>query len=591
MTDDHWRWGARRALVVAFAAALTVTGCSSEEPEPPSSASEAPAGTGVSAVLGAKAKSAPPFGKGGAAKSYVPTGEIVADSGFRPGTDGFAFPNYGAVEGVQDMLPGNVEKLFGSQVCVSGSGADCVLTPAADKWMTSVNGDMGGGHCMGFSVAALRLYAETLKNEDFGEPATHDLELEENEELQSTIAESWVYQILPPVKKATFTGTPTEVVTELVKRLDAGKDTYTLGFYKRDGNGGHAMTPIAVEDKGDGKMAIIVYDNNYPDTLQAMEIDTEADTYRYIGAPNPDQEPDVYDGDAETIPLEIIPTTPGETKQACPFCDDELVEEDGSKGTVLAASERFTELSLTGDNANHPHLLLSTEDGKRTGIVDGKLLQEIPGVQVVRQWSDDPSVGGPEPRFRVPLGTSFNVTIDGTDLTKTSKDIFLNLTGDGKVISAEDFSMEPGQVDELFVAAGKAVNLVYTTGAADGSVPTFFAGVDEKEASYTLGATAVGLKKDSVVGFTILQDQGQLLFDLSDAKGDDGEASVVAVVGRLDSSAQEQVWLAKGLEVDTDKREDVYLNYKEQELEAGKPITLEVGPEDGPFREVRAAFQ
>ena len=582
------RWGAR-ALTLVCAASLALAGCSSTDPSEPAAAT-----TGsVAEVLGAKSASAGAPGEsgGGDAESYVPTGDIVADSGFRPDADGFSFANYGNDGGPQNMLPGNVERLFGTQVCISGSGEDCVLTPAAQSWMDTENENMAGGHCMGFSVASLRLYAETLTTEDFGGEVTHDLELMDNIALQSTVAESFVYQGLQSVLDQQFTGTPTEVVEKLIELLDAGEDTYTLGFYKRDGSGGHAMTPFAVEDKGNGQMAILVYDNNYPDTIQAMEIDTNANTFRYVGAPNPDVEPDVYDGDATTIPLELIPTTPGEAEQGCPFCDAELVEQGEGKGSVLSAADRYTEISLTGDPANHPRLLLTTDDGSQAGFVDGRLVQDIPGVQVVRQWADDPSLGGPEPKFRIPAGTSVNVTIDGSDLTQTSEDLNLNFSGDGKVISAEDFSMEPGQVDEMYVAAGDTVNIVYTTNAEDGVAPTFFAGVDEQDASYTLGATAVGLEKGSQLGFVILQDSGQVLFDTSDATGADGTVTVIAVIGKLDESAVEQVWLAGEILVDTTAREDVYLNYKDQELTAGQPITLEVGPEDGPYRLVEAAFQ
>ena len=59
----------------------------------------------------------------GSAQSYVPTGTIVADSGFRPGRDGFAFENYGNDAGPVNLTPANVEDLFGAQVCQTGTGA------------------------------------------------------------------------------------------------------------------------------------------------------------------------------------------------------------------------------------------------------------------------------------------------------------------------------------------------------------------------------------------------------------------------------------------------------------------------------------
>ena len=96
----------------------------------------------------------------GDAAAYEPTGDVVADSGFRPWVDGFGFENYGNDVGPQNMTPAEVEDIFGSQVCASGTGADCELIPTAAKWMEVENERMAGGHCMGFPVTANQFYAQ-----------------------------------------------------------------------------------------------------------------------------------------------------------------------------------------------------------------------------------------------------------------------------------------------------------------------------------------------------------------------------------------------------------------------------------------------
>ncbi|MCW3039055.1 MAG: hypothetical protein JWM31_960, partial [Solirubrobacterales bacterium] len=58
----------------------------------------------------------------GNAESYTPTGDIVADSGFRPDVDGFGFENYGNDAGPVNLRAANVEHLFGDQVCAIGTG-------------------------------------------------------------------------------------------------------------------------------------------------------------------------------------------------------------------------------------------------------------------------------------------------------------------------------------------------------------------------------------------------------------------------------------------------------------------------------------
>ena len=594
MPDTNGRRRTAWALSALCAVMLALAGCGGDDaPE------SGDAGTKAAPEVAERVEAAAPLTGAGAGdgegESYVPEGELVADSGFRPGVDGFSFPNYGNDVEPQNLTPANVEALFGEQVCVSGTGEDCVLIPAGQKWMDDENETMGGGHCMGFSVASLRMFADTLEPSDFGAEITNELELQDNNALQATIAESFVYQSIPSIADKSLQGPPSAILDAVIKSLNEGKDFFTLGFYKADGTGGHAVTPLAVEDKGDGQYALLIYDNNYPDTLRAFEIDKNANTFKYNGSPNPDVEPDLYEGGADTPPMVLFPTLVGENLQPCPFCDGELIEEGAEEtvGSVPAEGEQYAEIALVGETDNHPHLILSdTEDeSKQTGIIDGKLVEDIEGVEVVEQFNDDPSAGVPEPKFRVPVGMDVAVTIDGTDLKKKAKGVSVNYTADGKVIEVEDITIDKGQQDTMFVTAD-SYTIVYETNNEDGDAPSFFAGVDEKDASYTLGATVVGVEPGSLLGLSILQDAGQVLFDTSDAKAaDGGAASVILAIEKLDESGEEQVWLAEDLEVDTGAKEDSYLNYKEQELTPGEPIDIEVGPEDGPFRTVEAAFQ
>ena len=74
----------------------------------------------------------------GTTAGYEPTGDIVADSGFRPWVDGFGFENYGNDAGPENMVAGNVEDIFGTQVCADGRREhrrDCELTrPPPSGW-------------------------------------------------------------------------------------------------------------------------------------------------------------------------------------------------------------------------------------------------------------------------------------------------------------------------------------------------------------------------------------------------------------------------------------------------------------------------
>jgi len=63
--------------------------------------------------------------------SYEPSGDIVADNGFRPDTNGFGVENYGNC-GQQNLTPAAMSGRFGDQtVRLNGSGPGCQLDPAA----------------------------------------------------------------------------------------------------------------------------------------------------------------------------------------------------------------------------------------------------------------------------------------------------------------------------------------------------------------------------------------------------------------------------------------------------------------------------
>ncbi|MBI4675175.1 MAG: hypothetical protein HY741_26335 [Chloroflexi bacterium] len=93
-----------------------------------------------------------------------PSGEIVADLGFRPEANGFPFENYGSDKPYTNLTPDEMRRLFGdAQVCASTEGGQCILHPQVEQMMKQWNDGMAGGHCYGFSVAALRLYTNEIR--------------------------------------------------------------------------------------------------------------------------------------------------------------------------------------------------------------------------------------------------------------------------------------------------------------------------------------------------------------------------------------------------------------------------------------------
>jgi hypothetical protein len=516
-----------------------------------------------------KAKSA---AAGGEAESYVPEGELVADNGFRPETDGFAFENYGNDAGPQNLTPANMEALFGDQVCLSGTGEECELIPAAEEWMDNQNEGMAGGHCEGFSITALRMFNESLDPADFGADVPADLEIVGNNPLQSTIAEDFVYQFLPPIVENRVSGTPSEVLDKLREALDSGEEYYTLGIYKADGSAGHAITPFAIEDRGDGQFAILVYDNNFPGLTRAVDVDTNEDSWHYVSGTNPDDLGEVYEGNAETQTLELDPSTPGEELQPCPFCSGEEAGGEGEeKGSLPPEDEQYTELTLGGDPANHPHLVFTDDEGRRTGIVGGRLLREIPDVEVVKTFATQNWQGAPEPRYRLPEGSEYTISVDGTDLDKPAT-TNVDLVGNGLVIEIEDIEIAPGQRDEMALPGGYGIT--YQSNGEEGVAPNFFAGLEEDDAAYNFAASAVGLEPGSTISLLVEQEEKVVILDSLGSEGQDGENPIFILnLTKADAEGNVFQWQNDELELDGPAEEKAGFEYDESP-EPGKPLPV-----------------
>jgi hypothetical protein len=430
-------------------------------------------------------------GSAGPAQSYVPTGKIVADSGFRPQANGFAFENYGNDAGPVNMTPANVEDMFGSQVCLPGtSGSNCNLIPSAKLWLQRINASMANGHCYGFSVSALRFFTHNLDPSAYGASPTFQLPIQGNTTLQSLIAEDFAYQDLQSVRKNAIVGTPTQVLNALVQALNSGKDAYTLAIIKADGSGGHAITPIAVEDKGGGRAAIIVYDNNFPGILRAVQVDTGSNTWTYVGGINPSQTGEIYRGDAQTQSMLLFPTKPGEGTQPCPFCP----AKQAAPGSTVLDQLHFIEVALVGSGAEHPHLVFADDQGRQTGFVGGRLLQQVPGIQVVQNYSVQNWNSSPEPVFHLPLGhPAYHVTVDGTSLTKPIE-TSIQVNGAGVAFYIRQIRMAPGQRDTLLLPA-KNLAVSYATTShfpATAIIQAAFADIDHRYNKARLIVLTVG---------------------------------------------------------------------------------------------------
>jgi hypothetical protein len=437
--------------------------------------------------------------------AVAPAGTIVADNGFRPDPNGFSFQNYGDEEGYQNLNAAELERIYGPGVCLPGSGR-CVLTPIARTFMQAYNEGSADGHCFGFATLSELIYGGYLPRfgysavSAFGQGATTTFQLgiESNPLLQRSIARAFNFQNLASIDEATVIGTPKQILAKLLGgALDPKqKEIWTFEIFQYGFKAGHAITPYAVEDMGNGLYEVHVYDNNWPgDDTRRLQINTKTNTWSYYAAINPGFPQAQYEGNAKSQSLRLAPVTPGLGVQPCPFCV-------GRQG----AGSKFNEIRLDGTSDQHARLLVTDEKGRKTGYVGNRVVNQIPGAKVLPRSSQGivPLAGGgaeygdsPVPVIKVPKNVAFEIGIDGRHLKVRDRET-LSLVGPTYDASFENIIMGPGQTAEVAIdPRGHAIGY---RASAKTVAPAISLGEESKNTGYTVSvATTKGPPKSDLI--------------------------------------------------------------------------------------------
>jgi hypothetical protein len=445
----------------------------------------------------------------GAEVPAASSGNYLADLGFRPDKNGFPFANYGGGNYV-NLTAEDMNRIFGDEVCANKADGKCNLTPPADQWMQQTNEAMTGGHCYGMAQASLLFYQSKLDPANFNGTAITDFKLDGNEALQREIAFNWSGQKLDKVREGAIGGAPNDVLDKMIGFFNAGPsaEVYVAGFFKADGTGGHAVTPYAVEDRGNGTMALMIYDNNYPGVPREMLFDRNANTWSYEASTNPSVASELYTGDANTQSFFIFPVSPAIQQSPCSFCAGGAVANKGNGFARVVGTVNEIYLDGLAD------LMITDENGKKLGRDGSKIVNEIPGatyeVPMAAFNSDE------EPIYTVPSNIDLNMVIDGSRLKKESlTDVII--IGPGYDLGVESIYLDPGQQDELIFQA-KENFISYRTDSSES--PTFIIGLEREGADFEFELTGTDIEGGGRINMMVDPKTGDLLINASEIKKD-----------------------------------------------------------------------
>ena len=272
-----------------------------------------------------------------------------------------------AVGAVGGAIGGDAGKGAAIGAGTGASGENCRLSPQAQRWMQQTSQSMNGGHCEGMAVVSLRLFAGQDEPGNYvqGASSASELQLEGNEGLQREIGYWFALQGVAPVSSAEQRVLPSMIVSLLQASFDGSGPLYTLGFYKPGFREGHAVTPIRVDDLGDGYVNIVIYDNNFPAQERVIEVDLQEERWQYSAAASPDVPESLYAGDAMTGTLGLTPMSARTGQLQCPFC-----------GNYQAGMPAARTLNISGDAS----LLIRNDAGQELGhLPDGSFVNNIDG--------------------------------------------------------------------------------------------------------------------------------------------------------------------------------------------------------------------
>jgi hypothetical protein len=433
--------------------------------------------------------------------AFAPDTGLEADLGFRPNPDGYNFDNYGGNFPLNsyDLGYGELIRMFGQEDVCWMIGSICLVKPTADWWHFQANLSMNGGHCDGMASTSLRFFKELDNPSSFQSGANNTYDLQLNN-VRRHIAYYFVEQLTDPVKaykQQIRQNSPSVILGQLSAAMSGNASNPTTLFVRQAGQGGHAITPYAIEDKGDDIYWVKVYDNNHPnDDNRYVVINTANDTWSY------DMGGTTWSGNTNTDSLGIVPISLYADQPVCPWCDS-------SSASVKATDVKTGQVWLTGRG----HLLITDSQSRRLGFVGTQFVNEVPGAY--ESFIDNGLGVEQEPVYTLPLSETYSILLDGQTLIQ-DENVTLAQFGPGYVTTLSNVSLSPASKDSLTIT-NDGKHLAYQPNSDKEATLTIALDDSDNSNQFQLMGTDIGANQ--TVSVSVDPNEFLLVFDNAETNG------------------------------------------------------------------------
>ncbi len=436
---------------------------------------------------------------------------LVADLGFRPKPNGYAFANYSNVL-FTDFTTVEARAMFANdaEFCFDLNSSCSNVRLQLQLFTANVNRLIRGGHCDGITVTSLRFFEGLDRTTSLRPTATMAYSLPLYL-ARRQIAYYWALQLPEPVAEVQWRSTqqtPNQILTQLRQALAGDSpDPTSLLIYNWIGKPqGHSMTPYAVEYRGGDIWRVRVYDSNWPgNENRYVEFNTAADTWSYYRGDDRrrtaanqqcgNSAAMTWCGTAQSKSLGAVPIS---TYTQTPVCRNLC------RVPAKNAGPAHSLVSVDPDS----DLLITDEVGRRLGVVDNEPIAEIPDsfLSLLPGGLDLPAalIG------HLPVSGTFTYSVSRPETVTATVPSEVTIFGPGFAAVASDITVTGTERSQLTLSADGS-QLVYQSGVNDQTDFKMVLETPNKSQALDVGNLALGA--GNAITLTLDDIRGQFSLD------------------------------------------------------------------------------